>query len=65
MEREEWREKLSKAQTQEEFSELFDPIGAATGAEIRTEAGDFFIMEQKTIFSHFTSTTGTAKTKAG
>jgi hypothetical protein len=65
MEQKEWLEKLDEAQTQEEFSELFDQIPEATGAEIRTDAREFFTMEQKTIFSHLTSTTRTAKTRAG
>lgn len=65
MEQKEWLEKLDKAQTQEQFSELFDQIPEATGAEIRTDARDFFTMEQKMIYPHLTSTTPTAKTKAG
>jgi hypothetical protein len=40
-EREEWREKLSKAQTQEEFLELFDRIGAATGVESEPKPATF------------------------
>lgn len=65
MERKEWREKLKKARTQEEFSALIDQIPEATGAEIRTEAREFFIMEQEMIYPHLTSTTPAAKTKAG
>lgn len=61
MDRKDWRERLSKAKTQEGFSALFDEIPEATGHEIRTEAPEFFTMEQKTISPHLTSTTRTAR----
>jgi hypothetical protein len=62
MNRKEWREKLKKARTQAEFSELLDQIPEATEAEVRTEAREFFIMEQKMIYPHLTSTPKTGKT---
>ena len=62
MNRKEWREKLKKAGTQEEFSELLDQIPEATEAEVRTEVWGFFIMEQKMIYPHLTSTRKTGKT---
>jgi len=62
MNRKEWREKLKKARTQEEFSELLDQIPEATEGEVRTETREFFIMEQKMIYTHLTSTPKTGKT---
>ncbi|MBN9133507.1 MAG: hypothetical protein J0H48_09110 [Nitrosospira multiformis] len=62
MNRKEWRDKLANAQTQEEFSTLFNQVPEATGTKIRTEAREFFIMEQMTIFPHLTSIAKAGKT---